>query len=70
MLRKLLCGSLLALAIGGLAATSQAGPISTNNPYRSFNIGGVNYGSMQWERTQRKAAAARSSGNRGWGWRR
>lgn len=23
--------------------------ISRNNPYRSFNLTGVNYGSMQWE---------------------
>ena len=29
--------------------TAEAGPISNNNPYRSFNISGVNYASMQWE---------------------
>lgn len=23
--------------------------ISRNNPYRSFNVSGVNYASMQWE---------------------
>lgn len=28
--------------------------ISPRNPYRSFNLSGVNYGSMQWERAQRK----------------
>jgi hypothetical protein len=28
--------------------------ISPQNPYRSFNLSGVNYGSMQWERAQRQ----------------
>ncbi|MFM8986521.1 MAG: hypothetical protein ACKONH_10780 [Planctomycetia bacterium] len=28
--------------------------ISPRNPYRSFNLSGVNYGSMQWERAQRE----------------
>ncbi len=32
------------------AGSAHAGLISNNNPYRSFNISGVNYGSMQWER--------------------
>jgi len=36
-----------------------AGPISTNNPYRSFNISGVNYGSMRWEQSHRRVSAQR-----------
>ncbi len=27
-----------------------ANRVSKNNPYRSFNISGINYGAMQWER--------------------
>jgi hypothetical protein len=40
---------LFALIIVGVRS-ADAGLISNNNPYRSFNISGVNYGSMQWER--------------------
>jgi hypothetical protein len=35
-----------------------AGPISANNPYRSFNISGVNYGSMRWEAQHRGRSSA------------
>ena len=28
--------------------------VSPRNPYRSFNLGGVNYGSMRWEKAQRQ----------------
>jgi hypothetical protein len=34
--------------------------ISRNNPYRSFNLTGVNYGSMQWE------AKHKRQGNKSW----
>lgn len=27
--------------------------LSPNNPYRSFNISGINYGSMRWEQSHR-----------------
>ncbi len=27
---------------------------SPRNPYSSFNLSGINYGSMQWERAQRQ----------------
>lgn len=37
----------------GLAA-SEAEAVSPRNPYRSFNLSGINYGSMQWERAQRQ----------------
>jgi hypothetical protein len=36
--------------------------LSSNNPYRSFNISGINYGSMQWERSHRGAS---TRGHRG-----
>ena len=28
--------------------------ISPQNPYRSFNISGVNYGSIKWEKAHRR----------------
>ncbi|NBX29297.1 hypothetical protein EBR04_02395 [bacterium] len=34
--------------------TAPAFAISPQNPYRSFNLSGINYGSMQWERAQRQ----------------
>jgi hypothetical protein len=37
----------------GLFAT-EARAVSPRNPYRTFNLSGVNYGSMQWERAQRQ----------------
>jgi hypothetical protein len=58
--------------MGGTAPADARGPISPGNPYRSFNITGVNYGSMQWERQHRgksvHARPQRSGG--GWLWRR
>jgi hypothetical protein len=51
MLRRLL------LPIVGLAAALAATPsaaVSQQNPYRSFNLSGINYGSMQWERAQQQ----------------
>ena len=41
------------VSAGGLAAT-EARAVSPRNPYRSFNLSGINYGSMQWERAQRQ----------------
>jgi hypothetical protein len=51
----------LVLAVAGAvcacdARLADAGPVSTRNPYRSFNITGVNYGSMQWERSNGRAS--------------
>jgi len=43
---------LLAAALALPAAPAFA--ISPQNPYRSFNLSGINYGSMQWERAQRQ----------------
>jgi len=39
------------IVVTGPATTAQAaGP---RNPYSSFNLSGINYGSQQWERDQR-----------------
>lgn len=37
-----------------LAVASPARAVSPQNPYRSFNLSGINYGSMQWERAQQQ----------------
>lgn len=61
MLRKTILGLFVVAATAGLASTSSAaGPISKNNPYRSFNISGINYGSMNWERTHGTKSSSRS----------
>ncbi len=63
-----------AVALVAAIAATPAAAISPRNPYRSFNLSGINYGSMQWERAQREGrrvwpyydtptrAATRSSG--------
>lgn len=45
-------------------APSEARIISPNNPYRSFNISGINYGSMKWERTHRGQKTQKSYSRR------
>lgn len=45
---------LLAVAVACGLSASPAAAISPQNPYRSFNLSGINYGSMQWERAQRQ----------------
>jgi hypothetical protein len=42
------------VALAVVIAATPAAAISPQNPYRSFNLSGVNYGSMQWERAQRQ----------------
>jgi hypothetical protein len=45
---------LLAAAVAGVAfSASPALARNPPNPYSSFNLSGINYGSMQWERDQR-----------------
>jgi hypothetical protein len=47
----------LALVVAIVAVVSmppRAEARSPRNPYSSFNLSGVNYGSMQWERAQRQ----------------
>jgi hypothetical protein len=51
------CARLLVCLLAASALAVPATPafaISPQNPYRSFNLSGVNYGSMQWERAQRQ----------------
>lgn len=47
-LRILLCGA-VAIVLLGLTQTSEAGWPTTYNPYRSFNLSGINYGAQQWD---------------------
>lgn len=41
---------LAGIFLGGGSLSAQQ--ISPNNPFRSFNIHGINYGSMRWEQEQ------------------
>jgi hypothetical protein len=67
MLRKLALLFLLAgTALVIDARTTQAAPVSLRNPYRSFNLSGVNYGSMQWERQHRGRSSHATSHRGGW----
>ncbi len=43
-----------------VANSSAARTISPRNPYRSFNISGINYGSMKWENSRRSRSNYRS----------
>lgn len=46
---------LAALACGAaFSFAAEARAVSPRNPYRTFNLGGVNYGSMRWEQAQRQ----------------
>jgi hypothetical protein len=48
---KCLCTwALVGAALLAGISSSYAAPTSRNNPYRSFNITGINYGAQQWER--------------------
>lgn len=48
---RLLVASAVALLF--LGAASPADARNPPNPYSSFNLSGINYGAMQWERDQR-----------------
>jgi len=64
MLRAFSIGLVVAAAAAFLQTNAaDAGPISRNNPYRSFNISGVNYGSMQWESKHRNSNSSKSWSN-------
>ena len=41
-----------AIAVAGFCSTASA--VSPNNPYRTFNLSGINYGSMRWEQAQQR----------------
>ena len=51
MFRRLLIAIVLTSGLVLVGSADAGIKISRNNPYRSFNTSGVNYGSMQWERT-------------------
>ena len=69
MFRRVFLATLLTAAASLAASESASGAIiSARNPYRSFNISGINYGSMQWERTHRGGRATVHRG--GWLFRR
>ena len=51
MLRRLV---LLGITMSAILVATPSEAISPQNPYRSFNLSGINYGSMQWERAQRE----------------
>jgi hypothetical protein len=53
MIRNLALAAAMALVLGAAGSRAEAGPVSASNPYRSFNLTGVNYGSMRWERAHR-----------------
>jgi hypothetical protein len=40
--------------VASLAVADPVLAVSPRNPYRSFNLSGINYGSMQWERAQQQ----------------
>lgn len=58
MMRSLLC-SLMLVFVATFAGVrdADAHPISPQNPYKSYNLSGINYGSMEWERTHRQQTA-------------
>lgn len=53
MARKFCLALIVLLFVGVMAERSHSAVVSPRNPYRSFNISGVNYGSMQWEKSHR-----------------
>lgn len=50
------------VAMAGAAAPVLA--ISPQNPYRSFNLSGINYGSMRWEQQHRQSQPSTSRRSR------
>jgi len=40
--------------VAAVAVPTPAEAVSPRNPYRTFNLSGVNYGSMRWERAQQQ----------------
>lgn len=48
--RLLLLAAMVLASVAVGPGTAEAFRVSKNNPYRTFNISGRNYGSYQWER--------------------
>ena len=55
---RLILLTLTTVILSMSAFCRSADAISPRNPYRSFNLGGVNYGSMRWERTHRQGRSS------------
>lgn len=54
-MRRARCLLLCAAATAAIGlASDRAWAVSPRNPYSSFNLSGINYGSMQWERAQQQ----------------
>ena len=53
MFRRQILPLLAAAAAGVALSATPALARNPPNPYSSFNLSGINYGSMQWERDQR-----------------
>jgi hypothetical protein len=63
MWRRFCVVAFLGLAVGLMTVRhSEGAVVSARNPYRSFNISGINYASMQWEKQHRKSTYQRSGG--------
>ena len=58
--RSLIPLTLLAAAL--LVPARPAEAVSPRNPYSSFNLSGVNYGAMQWERASGHSGRGSGSG--------
>jgi hypothetical protein len=57
MLRRFFLMALVtSAALLSTQGSVDAAPVSLKNPYRSFNITGVNYGSTRWEAQHRGRA--------------
>jgi hypothetical protein len=53
----------VAIAVAVVFFSTAAHAVSPRNPYRTFNLSGVNYGSMQWERAQQQGKRVWPSSN-------
>ncbi len=61
LLRIVACSCVLWLLCFSTVPRAEAA-ISRQNPFRSFNVGGVNYGSQKWERQHRSTKQTKSRG--------
>lgn len=60
MVRSFILGLFVVAAVVGMSSSSEAARISRNNPYRSFNVSGINYGSQNWERTHGRRSSSQN----------
>lgn len=55
MARKFVLALAVLSLFGFASQNADAVIISRQNPFRSYNISGINYGSMQWEKNHRSS---------------